>query len=84
MFLSPKFWGCKYTNNFLFINKNPVFQHFEVLITMVHPCNSLKNQISSSISRVISDHAPAAFPESAQAGAVEGLQLQAGKRQKNR
>ena len=31
---------------------------------MVHPCNSLKNQISSSISRVISDHAPAAFPES--------------------
>ena len=33
MFLSPKIWGCKYTNNFLFINKNPVFQHFEMLIT---------------------------------------------------
>jgi hypothetical protein len=33
MFLSPEFWGCKYTNNFLFINKNPVFQHFGLLIT---------------------------------------------------
>ena len=33
MFLSPKIWGCKYTNNFLFINKNPVFQHFDLLIT---------------------------------------------------
>ena len=33
MFLSPKIWGCKYTNNFLFINKKAVFQHFGVLIT---------------------------------------------------
>ena len=33
MFHSPIFGGCKYTNNFLFINKNPVFQHFELLIT---------------------------------------------------
>ena len=34
MFLSPKIWGCKYTNNFLFINKKAVFQHFGVLITL--------------------------------------------------
>lgn len=33
MFLSPKIWGCKYTNYFLFINKKPVFQHFGLLIT---------------------------------------------------
>ena len=33
MFFSPLFGGCKYTNNFLFINKNPVFQHFALLIT---------------------------------------------------
>ena len=33
MFISPYFGGCKYTNNFLFINKNIVFQHFGVLIT---------------------------------------------------
>ena len=37
MFLSPKIWGCKYTNNFLFINKNPVFQHFDLLITFDAP-----------------------------------------------
>ena len=35
MFLSPKIWGCKYTNYFLFINKKPVFQHFGLLITPV-------------------------------------------------
>ena len=33
MFISPYFGGCKYTNNFLFINKKAVFQHFGVLIT---------------------------------------------------
>ena len=33
MFISPYFGGCKYTNNFLFINKKPVFQHFGLLIT---------------------------------------------------
>ena len=33
MFISPYFGGCKYTNNFLFINKNIVFQHFGLLIT---------------------------------------------------
>ena len=33
MFVSPYFGGCKYTNNFLFINKKAVFQHFGVLIT---------------------------------------------------
>ena len=35
MFITPYFGGCKYTNNFLFINKNPVFQHFELLITFL-------------------------------------------------
>ena len=35
MFISPYFGGCKYTNNFLFINKNIVFQHFVLLITFL-------------------------------------------------
>ena len=34
MLISPYFGGCKYTNNFLFINKNLVFQHFALLITL--------------------------------------------------
>ena len=34
MFITPYFGGCKYTNNFLFINKNIVFQHFDLLITL--------------------------------------------------
>ena len=33
MFITPYFGGCKYTNNFLFINKNTVFQHVGLLIT---------------------------------------------------
>ncbi len=33
MFISPYFGGCKYTNNFLFINKNIEFQYFGLLIT---------------------------------------------------
>ena len=33
MFVYPIFRGCKYTNNFLFINKNIEFQHFGLLIT---------------------------------------------------
>ena len=33
MFITPYFGGCKYTNKFLFINKNIVFQHFVLLIT---------------------------------------------------
>ena len=36
MFLSPIFGGCKYTNYFLFINKNIVFQYFGLLITFYH------------------------------------------------
>ena len=36
MFITPYFGGCKYTNNFLFINKNIVFQHVVLLITC-HP-----------------------------------------------
>ena len=35
MFITPYFGGCKYTNNFLFINKNIVFQHFVLLITFL-------------------------------------------------
>ena len=33
MFITPYFGGCKYTNKFLFINKNTEFQCFELLIT---------------------------------------------------
>ena len=33
MFITPYFGGCKYTNNFLFINKKAEFQCFGVLIT---------------------------------------------------
>ena len=33
MFFTPYFGGCKYTNKFLFINKNIVFQCFGLLIT---------------------------------------------------
>ena len=33
MFVYPIFWGCKYTNNFLFINKKAEFQHLKLLIT---------------------------------------------------
>ena len=33
MFITPYFGGCKYTNNFLFINKNIEFQYFDLLIS---------------------------------------------------
>ena len=33
MFVYPIFGGCKYTNNFLFINKNIEFQRLGMLIT---------------------------------------------------
>ncbi len=33
MYSSPLFGGCKYTNNFLFINKNIEIQSFGLLIT---------------------------------------------------
>ena len=33
MFLYPIFWGCKYTNNFLFINNIIEIQYFELLIS---------------------------------------------------
>ena len=35
MFISPYFGGCKYTNNFLFINKNIEFQYLGLLITSI-------------------------------------------------
>ena len=41
MFISPYFGGCKYTNNFLFINKNTVFQCVGLLITHSPPVRSL-------------------------------------------
>jgi len=34
MFITPYFGGCKYTNNFLFINKNIEFQWLGLLITL--------------------------------------------------
>ncbi len=37
MFVYPIFWGCKYTNNFLFINKKAEFQHIKLLITSISP-----------------------------------------------
>ena len=43
MFITPYFGGCKYTNNFLFINKNIVFQHFGLLITFIK--NSTVSQL---------------------------------------
>ena len=43
MFVYPIFWGCKYTNNFLFINKKPEFQQFKLLITSKNTlCNHLE------------------------------------------
>ena len=33
MFITPYFGGCKYTNKFLFINKNIEFQWLGLLIT---------------------------------------------------
>jgi len=33
MFISPYFGGCKYTNNFLFFNKNIEIQYIGLLIT---------------------------------------------------
>ena len=42
MFFTPYFGGCKYTNKFLFINKIPVFQRIDLLITLFFPekyCN---------------------------------------------
>ena len=44
MFITPYFGGCKYTNNFLFINKNPVFQCFELLITFPMPFREIPGQ----------------------------------------
>ena len=35
MFITPYFGGCKYTNNFLFINKNIEFQCLGLLITSI-------------------------------------------------
>ena len=40
MFISPYFGGCKYTNYFLFINKNIEFQHLGLLITSSFPVRS--------------------------------------------
>ena len=34
MYITPYFGGCKYTNNFLFINKNTEIQCLELLITL--------------------------------------------------
>ena len=47
MFVYPIFWGCKYTNNFLFINKKPEFQQFKLLITSTE---SPDNEADTSLS----------------------------------
>ena len=33
MYITPYFWGCKYTNKIRIINNNPVFQHIILFIT---------------------------------------------------
>ena len=35
MYITPYFGGCKYTNNFLFINKNIEIQYIGLLITLL-------------------------------------------------
>ena len=56
MFISPYFGGCKYTNNFLFINKNIVFQHFGVLITFpARPSEVTSNSPTFWLNQPISD-----------------------------
>ena len=56
MFISPYFGGCKYTNNFLFINKNIVFQHFGVLITFpARPSEVTSNSPTFCLNQPISD-----------------------------
>ena len=42
MLFTPYFGGCKYTNNFLFINNNIEFQQFVLLITSHIPVFFLK------------------------------------------
>ena len=37
MYITPYFGGCKYTNNFLFINKNIEIQCIGLLITTIFP-----------------------------------------------
>ena len=63
MFFTPYFGGCKYTNKFLFINKIIVFQHFDLLITILHPDAALKNPTSLPSHPIISDYASAASLE---------------------
>ena len=56
MFISPYFGGCKYTNNFLFINKNIVFQHFVLLITFpARPSEVTSNSPTFCLNQPISD-----------------------------
>ena len=56
MFHSPNFGGCKYTNNFLFINKNIVFQHFVLLITFpARPSEVTSNSPTFCLNQPISD-----------------------------
>ena len=56
MFITPYFGGCKYTNNFLFINKNIVFQHFVLLITFsARPSEVASNSPTFCLNQPISD-----------------------------
>ena len=56
MYITPYFGGCKYTNNFLFINKNIVFQHFVLLITFpARPSEVTSNSPTFCLNQPISD-----------------------------
>ena len=50
MLFTPYFGGCKYTNNFLFINNIIEIQYFEVLIT---PCSYLSVKIKQLFHHII-------------------------------
>ena len=49
MFITPYFGGCKYTNNFLFINKNIEFQWLGLLITPDYSATTLLLLLSPDI-----------------------------------
>ena len=62
MFITPYFGGCKYTNNFLFINNNIEFQRLGLLITpyLLHntACLLLTRHITSHRCTEISKYTP--------------------------
>ena len=56
MLFTPYFGGCKYTNNFLFINNNIEIQYFELLISSPKcRLTHLKPVLYTAIHKPISD-----------------------------